>query len=151
MPGRLRQINSCLTPQAIGFGMTEAALREKTPYELIGGAPGVRRLAERFYAIMAQTPEAQAIRAMHDADLNPIIDKLAGFLSGWMGGPRDYFEREDAPCIMSVHKRYPIGAAERDQWLMCMRKSLEETGASEETRAILDPAFARIADAMRSK
>jgi hemoglobin len=130
--------------------MDEPALSETTPYDLIGGAEGVRRLAERFYAIMAQTPEAHAIRTMHEADLNPIIDKLTGFLSGWMGGPRDYFERQDAPCIMSVHKRYPIGAAERDQWLMCMRKALEETGASAEARAILDPAFARIADAMRS-
>ncbi|MBL8543232.1 MAG: group II truncated hemoglobin [Hyphomonadaceae bacterium] len=122
-----------------------------TPYDLVGGAEGVRRLSERFYAIMAQRPEASAIRAMHQADLAPIVDKLASFLSGWMGGPRDYFEREDSPCIMSLHKRYPIGAEERDQWLMCMRAALEETVASAQTRALLEPAFARIADAMRSK
>ncbi len=148
MPGPLRQINSSSASPTNRCGVTQ---REQTPYELIGGAEGVRRLAERFYAVMAQTPDASGIRAMHDADLGPIVDKLAGFLSGWMGGPRDYFERNDAPCIMSVHKRLPIGAAERDQWLMCMRKALADTGASEETRAILEPAFDRIADAMRSK
>lgn len=131
--------------------MSDDAVIEKTPYELIGGAEGVRRLAGSFYAIMARTPEAHAIRAMHAADLDPIVDKLAGFLSGWMGGPRDYFERADAPCIMSVHKRYPIGAEERDQWLACMRMALEETGASAQARAVLEPAFARAADAMRSK
>lgn len=124
---------------------------ERTPYALLGGEAGVRRLAERFYAIMAEDRNAAAIRAMHQADLGPIVDKLAGFLSGWLGGPRDYFERDDAPCIMSVHKRLPIGESERDQWLDCMRRALAETGATAETRAMLEPAFARIADAMRSQ
>jgi hemoglobin len=131
--------------------MSQDTVSEATPYEKLGGAEGVRRLAERFYALMAETPDAQTIRAMHEPDLGPIVDKLAGFLSGWMGGPRDYFEREDAPCVMSVHKRLPIGEAERDQWLMCMRRAMQDIGVSEEARAMLEPAFDRIAEAMRSR
>lgn len=124
---------------------------QTTPYDLIGGAPAVRRLAERFYAIMAEAPEAAAVRAMHGDDLGPIVGKLAGFLSGWMGGPRDYFAREDRPCIMSLHRALPIGARERDEWLWCMQRALAETEVSAEVRAVLEPAFARVAEAMRTR
>ena len=122
-----------------------------SPYESLGGADGVRRLAQRFYEIMAEDPEAQSIRAMHEADLAPVIEKLSGFLKGWLGGPRDYFERDDAPCIMSLHKRLPIGVVERDQWLCCMRKALEDCAADRSIVTMLEPAFARLADAMRSR
>lgn len=122
-----------------------------TPFEMLGGAQGVRQLAARFYAIMAEDKDAAAIRAMHGGDLTPIIDKLTGFLSGWLGGPRDYFDRPDSPCIMSVHKRLPIGAAERDQWLHCMHRALRECGASDTICEMLEPAFARLADGMRSQ
>jgi hemoglobin len=122
-----------------------------TPYDLIGGAPAVRRLAERFYAVMAEAPEAAAVRAMHGEDLGPIVGKLAGFLSGWMGGPRDYFMRDDRPCVMSLHRALPISARERDEWLWCMQRALAETDVPEEARAALEPAFARIAEAMRTR
>lgn len=124
---------------------------QTTPYDMIGGAPAVRRLAERFYAIMAESPEAAAVRAMHGEDLGPIVGKLAGFLSGWMGGPRDYFMREDRPCVMSLHRALPITARERDEWLWCMQRALDETDVSEEARAVLEPAFTRIAEAMRTR
>ncbi len=123
---------------------------EASIYDQLGGAEGVRRLAQRFYDVMDQTKEAATIRAMHQGDLAPIIDKLSGFLSGMTGGPRDYFDRHDAPCIMSVHARYAIGAGERDQWLACMRRALEEQGVAGELRVKLEIAFARLAEAMRS-
>lgn len=125
-------------------------MSETSPYELLGGEPGVRKLAQSFYRIMHETPAASTIRAMHDPDLGPIVDKLTGFLTGWLGGPRDYFTRPDAPCIMSVHHRYPIGEAERDQWLACMRTALEDVGASDQVMGMLEPAFKRLADGMRS-
>ncbi|MBT9446124.1 MAG: group II truncated hemoglobin [Hyphomonadaceae bacterium] len=126
-------------------------MSEPTPYELLGGDDGVRRLATRFYEIMAGRPEAAAVRGMHDDDLAPITENLYGFLRGWTGGPRDWFERTDAPCIMSLHRRLPIGEAERDQWLDCMNRAIEETVASPDARELLQPAFTRIADAMRSR
>lgn len=126
-------------------------MSDLTPYELLGGDDGLRRLATRFYEIMAERADAAVIRGMHAGDLAPVTDSLFGFLRGWTGGPRDWFAREDAPCIMSVHRRLAIGAAERDQWLACMKQALEETGVSAEAREIVEPAFARIADAMRSR
>ncbi len=126
-------------------------MSEPTPYELLGGDDGVRRLATRFYEIMAARPEAAAVRGMHDDDLTPITDNLYGFLRGWTGGPRDWFEREDAPCIMSLHRRLPIGETERDQWLDCMNSAIDETVGSAEMRDQLRSAFTRMAGAMRSR
>lgn len=38
-------------------------------YRLIGGEEAVRRLVERFYALMDELPEAREIRALHPPDL----------------------------------------------------------------------------------
>src|SRR5690554_3690611 len=58
-----------------------------TPYQLLGGEPGLRKLANTFYDIMDSLPEAAEIRAMHGGDLDEIKEKLFEYLSGWMGGP----------------------------------------------------------------
>jgi hemoglobin len=123
----------------------------RTPYDMLGGREGVCRLCERFYAVMAEDERASDLRAMHAADLTPMTAKLAEFLNAWLGGPRDYFQRADAPCMMSVHKRFAIGAEERDQWLYCMARALDACGASPDVREMIEPAFARLADAMRSR
>lgn len=122
-----------------------------TPYDMLGQARGVRRLCERFYAIMDEDARVSTLRAMHADDLGPMTEKLASFLNAWLGGPRDYFARADAPCMMSLHRKLPIGAEESGQWLYCMERALEECGASETVRAMIEPAFARMAEAMRSR
>ncbi len=124
---------------------------DQSAFERIGGRDGLRRLAERFYAIMSERPEAAGIRAMHRGDLVPVTESLSEFLMGWIGGPRDWFMREGRPCIMSLHRSLPIGTSERDQWLVCMNQAVAETVADAELRAELEPAFFRIADAMRSR
>jgi hemoglobin len=124
---------------------------EQSAFERIGGRDGLRRLAVRFYEIMEARPDAAGIRAMHKSDLGPIAASLAEFLMGWIGGPRDWFMREGRPCIMSLHRALPISASERDQWLACMKQAMEETVSDEALRADLEPAFFRIADAMRSR
>jgi len=121
-----------------------------TPYELIGGEPMVRRLADRFYEIMDTDPAAARIRAMHAADLTPIRQLLFEFLSGWLGGPPIYFQRSEHRCIMSAHRPYAIGEAERDEWMMCMRRAMDECGLKGEMRAVMDRAFLRMADHFRN-
>lgn len=118
----------------------------KTPYELLGGEAGVRALCERFYEAMDTLPEARAIRAMHGASLEPVREKLFEYLSGWMGGPPLYQRRTGTVCLTRPHAPYAIGPAERDAWLLCMERALEESGAGEDVRAMLrDPLF-RVAD-----
>jgi hemoglobin len=107
------------------------------PYDALGGEDGVRRLVDRFYDLMDELPEARAIRAMHDDDLTMIRDKLTTFLVGWLGGPRRYAERFGRVSIPAAHRPFPIGPAERDAWLVCMEKALEEAPIDAALRARL--------------
>lgn len=129
----------------------EASETEVTPYALIGGEPTVRRLADRFYEIMDTDPGAARIRAMHGRDLTPIRQLLFEFLSGWLGGPPLYFKRTEHRCIMSAHRPYAIGDIERDEWMLCMRRAMDDCGLPAEIRPVLDQAFVRMANQFRSR
>ena len=122
-----------------------------SPYEMLGADEGVRRLVDRFYCIMDAAPQAQAIRAMHAGDLAPMRERLFDFMSGWLGGPSRYLQRADAKCIVSAHQPFAIGSAESEQWMYCMERALEETGASAEVRGLLIPALRRMAGAFRNR
>jgi hemoglobin len=63
---------------------------------------------------------------MHPDDIETSIDKLARFLCGWLGGPKRYQEKYDSINIPAVHQHLAIGIAERDQWLICMKESIDE-------------------------
>jgi hemoglobin len=122
-----------------------------TPYELIGGEAGVRRLVRRFYQLMDELPEAHGIRKLHPADLSTSEQKLFEFFSGWLGGP-PLFERRRGPVFLRKrHLPFAIAGAERDQWLMCMRLALDEVVADVELRGRLFEALAGLADHMRNQ
>jgi len=123
---------------------------QPTPYEMVGGAEGLHRIVDRFYEIMDQDPSVATIRAMHGTDLGPIREKLFDFLSGWLGGPPLYFQRPDHKCLHSAHSPYTIGEAERDQWLSCMYRALEDAGVAPETCELLKKPFFQIADFTRN-
>jgi hemoglobin len=132
----------------------EATLQEapqETPYDMIGGEAMVRRIAERFYDIMDSAPQAAGIRAMHADDLAPVRERLFEFLSGWLGGPPLYFQRPGHKCIMSAHRPFAIGEAERDAWMACMRQAMVDCGVPSEVRTLLDRPFLRMADAFRRR
>jgi hemoglobin len=122
-----------------------------TPYTLIGGEPAVRALVARFYQLMDQLPEARGVRSMHVDDLARSAEKLFLFLSGWLGGPNLYVERFGHPFLRARHLPFSIGAAERDQWMLCMRQALEEIVADAALRARLLGAFSGLADHMRNR
>ncbi len=126
-------------------------MTNQTPYQLLGGEAGIRRLAEAFYEAMDELPEAATIRAMHAESLTDIQQKLFEYLSGWLGGPPLYKERTGSVCLTDPHKPYAIGPAERDQWLLCMEKALERVGASAEVKAMVKQPFFHIADFLRNR
>jgi len=123
----------------------------KTPYELLGGAEGVRTLVERFYQRMDTLPEAARIRALHPADLRGSADKLYKFLSGWLGGPALYVDEYGHPMLRARHLPFPIEAADRDAWLLCMQHALNEVKLDPLARMQLDQAFYKTADHMRNR
>lgn len=122
----------------------------QTPYQILG-EDGIRELTSTFYDIMDTQPEAAELRAMHARDLTAMKVKLAEYLTGWMGGPPLYADKYGTVCMTSPHEPYHIGPQERDQWLLCMDKALEQTGASDELVAMLKVPMFRIADAVRNK
>lgn len=123
---------------------------DKSPYQILG-EEGIQQLTSAFYDIMDTLPEAAGIRAMHSANLAPMKHKLAQYLTGWMGGPPRYAEAYGTVCMTEPHAPYHIGPAERDQWLLCMDKALEQCGASDELKDMLKIPLFRIADAIRNQ
>lgn len=106
-------------------------------FQAAGGISGITALVERFYAVMDVLPQAREIRYLHPDDLTTSKDKLARFLCGWLGGPRRYHEVYGPISIPGVHARFPIGAAERDAWLECMRRAIDEQPYAEGFKAYL--------------
>lgn len=107
-----------------------------SPYARIGGDPPIRALADRFYDLLQSDPAYADLRAIHATDLGPVRHGLTRFLVGWLGGPRDWFER--GTCIMSLHRAFPITPTLADQWASAMACAI--AGAED-----IDPA---IGDAM---
>jgi hemoglobin len=124
---------------------------EPTPFETIGGADIVDALVERFYAEMDARPEAQRVRALHAANLEPTKFVLKRYLGEWLGGPPLYSRDRGHPRLRMRHLRFPIGEAERDAWLVCMRAALEATVTDKEARDGIFQAMASLADHMRNR
>ncbi len=124
---------------------------ETSLYELLGGEAGLRSLVDRFYDIMDSSPEAEKIRAFHAKSLKQSREKLFMFLSGWSGGPQLYVEKYGHPRLRMRHMPFSIGSVERDQWLWCMNKALDESGLDSHVVEFLKVRFGEVADFMRNQ
>jgi hemoglobin len=114
---------------------------DPTPFERLGGEPGVRALVDRFYDLMDLEPRFAQLRAVHPTTLDTARDKLFWFLCGWLGGPDHYVERFGHPRLRARHLPYAIGSVERDQWMGCMLQAMQDEG--------VEPALAqRLAEAL---
>jgi hemoglobin len=122
-----------------------------TPYELIGGDAKVRELVTRFYDLMELEEEYALLRRVHGASLESAREKLYMFLSGWLGGPPLYVERHGHPMLRARHLPFSIGVEERDQWMSCMIRAMEEVELPQELREGLAQAFFKTADWMRNR
>ena len=73
------------------------------------------------------------------------------FLSGWSGGPQLYIEKFGHPRLRMRHMPFAIGAVERDQWLWCMNKAVDESGLDPRVVELLKSRFGEVADFMRNQ
>jgi len=121
-----------------------------TPYQMLG-ADGIQNLAQTFYTVMDEMPQAKIIRAMHADNTDAIVAKLTEFLTGWMGGPPIYAEKHGTVCLTDPHEAYHIGPQERDQWLVCMDEALLRIEASDELKEMLKIPMFRLADTVRNQ
>lgn len=128
-----------------------SAAQGPTPFERLGGEPGVRALVDRFYDLMDLESAYAGIRALHPGTLDGSRDKLFWFLCGWLGGPSHYIERFGHPMLRARHLPYRIGIAERDQWMACMLQAMRDEGVDEALAGRLAEAFFGTADWMRNR
>lgn len=122
-----------------------------TLYEAIGGDPAVRRLTARFYELMDTLPEAAHCRAVHPANLSGSEEKFYEYLTGWLGGPPLYTDKRGHPMLRRRHFVAEIGPEERDEWLLCFSRALEETIESSELRRIILEPVTRLAHHMQNR
>jgi len=120
-------------------------------YEMLGGEAGLKSLVNRFYDIMDSAPEAKELRALHARSLKRSREKLFMFLSGWSGGPPLYTDAFGHPRLRQRHMPFSIGAKERDQWLWCMNKALDEGHFDLRVVEYLKARFSEVADFMRNR
>lgn len=104
----------------VKFGVGDAS------YKMAGGLSGLQKLVAAFYGNMESLAEAKGIRAMHADDLAVSREKLVCFLSGWLGGPKLYGERFGSISIPTAHRHLAIGEKERDAWILCMQKAVDD-------------------------
>ena len=93
---------------------------------MLGGVEGVRALANCFYDIMDDLPEARKIREMHPENLGPTRENLTLFICGWLGGPSLYKEKYGSVNLTDLHALLDIKIIERDIWLSCMEQALDK-------------------------
>ncbi|MFK3692307.1 group II truncated hemoglobin [Agrobacterium tumefaciens] len=122
-----------------------------TLYEAIGGDATVRALTRRFYQLMDTLPEAARCRATHPADLSGSEAKFYDYLTGYLGGPPVYVEKHGHPMLRRRHFIASIGPAERDEWLLCFRRAMEETIKNPKLRDIIWPPIERLAFHMQNQ
>jgi hemoglobin len=122
-----------------------------TPFEQLGGDAGVRRLVDRFYDLMDTAPEAATIRRLHATSLKASRDKLHLFLTGWTGGPQVYVEKFGHPRLRMRHFPFAIGSRERDEWLWCMDRALDQQEIPDALRTMLRQKLHDLADHMRNR
>lgn len=115
-------------------------------FGMIGGEEPIARLVERFYFYMDTLPEAATIRAMHEPDLAHTKAVLNKFLVEWLGGPKVYSAERGHPRLRQKHITFRIGEAERDAWMLCMRRAMEDVVSDPVLRQQMDQAFFKTAD-----
>lgn len=118
---------------------------------MLGGAPKVRALIDRFYDLMDEVPEYYVIRKLHAKDLSGAREKLYMFLSGWLGGPPLYTDKFGHPMLRARHLPFAIGVAERDAWMACMTQAMQDVVEDEKLSAWLLEQLYKTADWMRNQ
>ena len=128
-----------------------ASAMPDTPYDRIGGEQ-VAAIVQRFYDLMDQDQRYQGLRAMHAEDLDPMRASLTGFLTAWLGGPRDWFTQRPGTCVMSLHRAMPITPDLAGQWIDAMDRAIgAQPAIPPDLAAQMAQALSRMASAMASQ
>lgn len=125
-----------------------AETRHISLYETIGGQETVRKVTTVFYDLIASDPRYAPLRALHAEDLSETRNSLEGFLTAWLGGPRDWFTERPGKCIMSAHAGIAMTPDTTQQWIEAMARAMGESGIEQGMSLRICLSLARMASAM---
>jgi hemoglobin len=112
-------------------GETQGAEPE-TVFDAVGGEPTFRRIAARFYELVAGD---ELLRPLYpEQDLAPAEERLRLFLVQQWGGPRTYAQLRGQIGLGARHRPFRIARPHRDAWLRAMRVAIDEAGLAPEHR-----------------
>ena len=119
-------------------------------FETIGGETAIIQLVDKFYYYMNTLPEAAGMRSMHAADLSHTKLLLVQFLIEWLGGPKVYSAEHGHPSLRKRHMHFPIGEAESNAWMSCMRHAMADVVSNIKLRHQLEESFSKTANFIRN-
>lgn len=122
-----------------------------TLYDAVGGDMTIRSLVDRFYDLMDTLPEAAHCRAIHPQSLDRSREKLYEYLTGYLGGPQLYIEKYGHPRLRARHFPAAIGPQERDEWLLCFQRAMEDTIEHPKLREIIWAPIEQLARHMQNR
>lgn len=122
---------------------------QDTSYNAAGKEDGLRKLSVEFYKNMNELPEAKTIRAMHEDDLDVMVEKLTLFLTMWLGGPKKFIEKYGRANMPQAHQHLVINEDEKKAWLLCMDKAVDNQPFREDFKTYLKEQFRFPAELIR--
>ncbi|AJY73786.1 globin [Paenibacillus beijingensis] len=108
--------------------------RYNSLYELIGGAPTIRKIVESFYP---KVQRDELIGPLFKGDITAVMEKQYQFLTQFFGGPALYSDQHGHPMMRARHLPFPITPERAEAWLGCMRSALVDIGMPDELRGIV--------------
>lgn len=98
----------------------------QTFYEAVGGEATFRRIAARFYELVAVD---EILRPLYpEGDLGPAEERMRLFLIQHWGGPAAYSQLRGPPRLAMRHLPFRIARPQRDAWLRAMGIAVDEAG-----------------------
>ncbi|MBN2684336.1 MAG: group II truncated hemoglobin [Pontiellaceae bacterium] len=120
-------------------------------YRMAGGEEGCLKLANDFYDLMETLPETAHIQSLHIEDMQITRRKLGLFLCGYFSGPNRYNEEFGPIKLGPAHAHIPIGTADKEAWLLCMKKALDLQPYPQEFKEFLLQRFEVPAERCRNR
>ncbi len=109
------------------------------------GPERLRKLVDTFYDIVFFE---SSIAHLFKNDKSQIRDKQFCFLTQFLGGPPLYNDVYGHPRMRARHLPHPIGNAEKEEWLRCMRKAIDSMQFEDGLGDVLYECFPQVAQHM---
>lgn len=116
----------------------------KTLYELVGEEK-LQILVNEFYD---RVFESDKISTLFKNDKEEIKEKQFLFLTQFLGGPQLYSAKFGHPRMRLRHMPHKINDAAKEEWLKCMKESIDTLDLTDEVKTALFNCFPPVAQHM---